>query len=119
MPSSPLIETVSVLGKKIRTSEPYWEHIVRDKHGELAERLPDALETLRSPDEVYRQGEASDVYLYYRLINRFTLCVVTRHLNGDGFIITAYLTTKKKRKGIQVWFKTTTSNSSSIPTATP
>ena len=57
MPSSPLIETVSVLGKKIRTSEPYWEHIVRDKHGELAERLPDALETLRSPDEVYRQGE--------------------------------------------------------------
>jgi len=63
--------------------------------------------------------EKRDVYLYYRLINRFTLCVVTRHLNGDGFIITAYLTTKKKRKGIQVWFKTTTSNSSSIPTATP
>jgi hypothetical protein len=34
----------------------------------------------------------------------YYLCIVARHLNGDGFIITAYITDKIK-EGEVVWKK--------------
>ena len=98
-----LIEIVSALGKKIRTTRQYWNHITTKKHSELEGKLDETLEALREPDEVYRQDETSDIYLYYRRRNGEWISVVARHLNGDGFIVTAYLTTKSKRKGIRVW----------------
>ena len=42
------------------------------------------------------------VYLYYSSYGRYYLCVVCRHLNGEGFIITAYLTDQIK-KGVTVY----------------
>ena len=33
---------------------------------------------------------------------KYVLCVVCRHLNGDGFIVTAYLTDRIK-KGVTVY----------------
>jgi len=98
-----LIEVTSVLGKKIRTTQEYWNHITTKKHSELEGKLDETLEALNRPREVYRQDEKSDIHLYYRKLNGSWVCVVARHLNGDGFIVTAYLTTKSRRKGILLW----------------
>ncbi|MEK6691737.1 MAG: hypothetical protein AABY78_10705 [Nitrospirota bacterium] len=46
--------------------------------------------------------EDKKVYLYYAPYSSYFLCVVCRHLNGDGFIITAYLTDKIK-KGVTIY----------------
>ena len=105
-----LIEVISVLGRKIRTTEKYLTYIATEKHTELlnkVEKSASILLALSDADNVYQKiGEDDDgVYLYYRNIGRYTICVISRHLNGDGFVITAYLTTKMKRKGTLIWHK--------------
>ena len=100
-----IIEINCVLGKRIRTTINYWQHIVDHKHGELRGKLKLALEALKLADEVYQNPLDKDICLYYYKINKHWICVVTRHINKDGFIITAYLTTKAKRKGIKIWPK--------------
>lgn len=106
--SDGLIEVVSVLGKSIRITQKYWDHIVQHKHPELNGRIRETLSALHDSNEVYQQEEGGDIHLYYRQHDHYTLCVVARHLNGDGFIVTAYLTTQAKRKGIMIWKKNTT-----------
>ena len=100
------IQTICVLGKKIRTTQKYWQHIIDHKHGELAGRLDEALATLNKADAVYQHPASQDLYLYYCQINKHWVCVVARHLNSEGFIVTAYLTSKAKRKGKLIWQKT-------------
>ena len=102
---SQIYETISVLKKKIRTSENYWKYISETKHPDLKNKLEDVLEALNKADEVWQNPEAKDFYLYYCKINKYWICVIARHLNGDGFIITAYLTSKSKRKGKLIWQK--------------
>ena len=97
------IEVTCVLGKKIRTTHAYWQYISEIKHGDLAGRLDDALGTLTKADEVWRDAERKGIVVYYRRVNGHWACVVARHLNGDGFVVTAYLTKKSKRKGIMIW----------------
>ncbi len=100
------IEAVCVLGRKIRTTQAYWEYISRVKHADLAGRLEDVVHTLTHADEVWQEPERKGIAVYYRRTNGRWACVVARHLNGDGFIVTAYLTKKSKRKGKCLWPKT-------------
>lgn len=58
--------------------------------------------TLSNPIYVRLSKEDKEVYLYYAPYGRYFISVVCRHLNGDGFIITAYLTDKIK-KGVMVY----------------
>ena len=103
-------EAVSVVGKKIRTSQSYWKWICDVKHDEVEGQINLVLLTLEDADEVYQKSDDKDVHLYYKKINRHFVCVVTRHLNGDGFIVTAYLTSKRKRKGVHIYAKRTNKN---------
>ncbi|MBI4653096.1 DUF4258 domain-containing protein [Candidatus Kuenenbacteria bacterium] len=102
---SQIYEVISVLKKKIRTSENYWQYISETKHPDLKNRLKDVLESLNKADEVWQNPEVKNFYFYYQKINKHWICVITRHLNGDGFIVTAYLTSKSKRKGKKIWQK--------------
>lgn len=88
-------EVTCVLGKKIRTTKRYFEFITEFKHRELKGKL----------DEVRRNPEHLEIYLYYRPFKRHWICVVARHLNSEGFIITAYITAKFKKKGEETWLK--------------
>lgn len=101
--SKNILEIRSALGKQIRTTSAYFERILTVKHPELNEPLKEVLNTFATPDEVRHGGQ--DIYLYYRRSGQRWLVAVARHLNGDGFLITAYKTSKKKRKGIIVWQK--------------
>lgn len=98
-----LYEVTCVLGKKLRTTKRYFEFITQVKHPELRGKLNEVLETLIEANEVRRNTEHPEIYLYYRKINRHWICAVTRHLDGDGFLVTAYTTGKSKRKGEQIW----------------
>lgn len=100
-----IYETVCVLGKRIRTSEQYWKLISETKHADLTGQLNKVLLTLSKADEVWQNTENRKIFLYYRKINKYWICVVSRHLNQEGFIITCYLTSKSKRKGKKIWQK--------------
>lgn len=93
------------MGKNIRTSKKYWEFITEFKHPELKNKLSEVLATIQKAQFVYQDTEHGEIFLYYREINKYWICAVCKHLNSDGFLITAYLTTKSKRRGKKIWPK--------------
>lgn len=100
-----IYETICVLGKKIRTTKNYWKYISETKHQDLKDKLDKVLEALNKADEVWQNPKVKNLYLYYYKINKHWICVVVRCFNQEGFIVTAYLTSKSKRKGKQIWSK--------------
>lgn len=95
---------VCVLGKRITVTEEYWQKIITIKHPSMAGRDAQVQETLTDPDEVRESKSDPQVKLYYRVYGNFHLCVVVKHLNGDGFIITTYFTDRVK-EGVSAWIK--------------
>lgn len=95
------IEVISKLGKRIRVTKRYWDYIV-SKHESVAGLEKEVMDTLINPSYVRLSKEDKAVSLYYSAYDKYFLCVVCRHLNGDGFIITAYLTDKIK-KGVTIY----------------
>jgi len=95
-------EIDSKLGKRIKISDSYWDYIVRVKHREMSTLKDEVIWTLKHPFEVLRSRKDPEIHLYYGHHRDKFLCVVVRHLNGEGFIITAYLT-RKFGEGDVVW----------------
>ena len=100
-----LFEITDIFGKRVRTSKEYWKKIKKDKHQELMFEKQEAVDTLVRPDEVYRSVRDEYIKLYYKKFATTTLVVVVKYLNGDGFVVTAYQTSKVKRKGKILWPK--------------
>lgn len=80
------------LGKKIRTSDDYWKKIVSTKHPGMERHEELVKQTLTNPEEVRRSKKEAAIHLYYRKSNGYYCCVVAKHLNGDGFVVTTYMT---------------------------
>ena len=95
-------EVMGRLGRRIRVTKSHWSFIVREKHLEIEGMEAEVQETLIFPEIVRESQEDDEVFLYYRKHGRYFICVVCRHLNGDGFVITCYLTNKVK-EGQQIW----------------
>lgn len=101
----PIFEVVSKVEKKIKLTEVQWSHI-RYKHKELDTQLQNMITTLKEPDFVYYSpGEKN--YHYYRRFGRTPvtekyLLLVVKHLNEEGFVITAFFVSKIRRKGKEV-----------------
>jgi len=100
----PYFTVKSRLNKTIRTTKDYWNTIVELKHPIMKKYEKETKETLREPDEVRRSRKDPAVHLYYRRYDKYFVCVLAKHLNGEGFIITAYLSNNVK-KGDIVWRK--------------
>lgn len=100
-----LFEIIDVFSKKIRTTKNYWRKIKEEKHKDLIVGIGEITETIIKPDEVYQSVKDETVAIQYRKYLKFILVVVTKHLNGDGFLVTAYQTTKSKTKGEKLWPK--------------
>ena len=99
---SPYFEILTPLGVQVRTTPSYWSRIITLKHPVMAGQEKSVKLALSSPTEIRRSRSDLAVYLYYRYESPYFICVVARHLNGNGFIITAYRTNKIKR-GELVW----------------
>ena len=66
------------------------------KHPLMRDREELVRQTLTSPEQIRRSKKDPTVYLHYRKDDGLLCCEVAKHLNGDGFIVTAYLTDKVK-----------------------
>lgn len=90
----------SVHGIPIRLSDERWAHIV-ESHDDLAGYRDMVLQVIDTPDKIYKGHEGAFVAVKKVGPNR-NLCVVYRESAGDGFIITAYFSSKRA-KGKVVW----------------
>jgi len=95
-------EVVSKLGVKIRTTKSHWDLITLIKHPIIQGLESEVKNCLCQPVEIRLSQDSKEVYLYYARWTKYWLCVVARHLNGEGFIVTAYVTDKIK-EGDVVW----------------
>ncbi len=100
--SALLFEVHSVLGRRIRTTHEYWQKIIRDKHPAMQDKIDQVQKTLINPLEVRRSKSDFSVYLYYRRYGKRFICVVTRHENSEGFVITTYISDNMK-EGEVIW----------------
>jgi hypothetical protein len=100
-----LFEVRTPLDFTVRTTRQYWELITTVKHPVMKGKEELVKLTLRSPDEIRQSKVDDEVFLFYRTEgeSRWT-CAVTRKLNQDGFLITAYPTDSIK-EGKQIWKK--------------
>ena len=96
MKPQPKFEVTSSLGKRISISTEYWQKIIETKHPVMAGREDLVQQALTSPEQVRRSRKDATVHLHYRKTNGHYCCVVVKHLNGDGFVVTTYLTGKVK-----------------------
>ena len=80
----------------------YWEYIVTIKHPVMQGKEQEVQRTLHEPEVVRRSISDPKVFLYYLGSGKYYVCVVVRHDNGTGFLITAYRTDKVK-EGEPIW----------------
>lgn len=100
-----LFEVQTPLGFRVRVTRAYWELIVTVKHPVIAGHEKEIQVLLQSPSEIRKSRSDMNVYLFYnpgRIGHWF--CAVAKQVNGDGFLITAYLTDAIK-EGELVWPK--------------
>lgn len=102
MSSEPLFEVASRLERRVRVSKSYWDYIVGIKHPSMRGLEESVKSSLTEPIEVRRSKRDPNVHLYYgRFDEKLLICTVVKFLDGDGFIITAYLT--RRMAGDSVW----------------
>ena len=101
-----MIETIfSKSGIPIRLTDERWTHII-EEHCELAGQRIEVLESLENPDRILAGNEGEQMAVK-EISARANLVVVYREFEDDGFIITAFITSKAKRlnKREQIWPK--------------
>ena len=100
-----MLTVKSVTGKTIRLPDERWIHIV-EGHPEMAGHLNDVLLAVATPDMVL-QGTVDELLATVYEHKTKLLVVVYKENEMDGFIITAYFTSKadKLLKRIVLWQK--------------
>jgi hypothetical protein len=69
----------------------------------MSGRQRDIQETLENPGEIRRSRKDPNVYLFYRVKRpKRWLCAVVKRLEGEGFLVMAYVTDAIKI-GESVW----------------
>ena len=89
------------IGLTVRTTQTYW-NLIQIKHPEIKGNLFFLKETLKMPDLISKSRIDKTVLLFYKRMNGYWLCVVTKNNVLEGFIITAYITDKIK-EGEKIW----------------
>lgn len=95
-------EVTTPLNVLVRTTVDYWNVITRLKHPVMQGKEGTVIEALKSPEVIRKSRIDDSVFLYYRQDGLHYICVIVKHLNNHGFIITCYRTDKIKI-GDKVW----------------
>lgn len=99
-----LFDVKDVFGKKIRTTQNYWNKIKEEKHTELIYGISEVTETLINPDIVLKSLVDTTIAIYRKKMpSGEILVVVAKHINGEGFLVTVYQTNKETKKGEVLW----------------
>jgi hypothetical protein len=104
-PEELLFEVLTPLGFRVRVTRAYWSLIVTIKHPVMAGREEQVKDTLQTPSEIRQSKSDPNVYLFYKVerIGRWA-CAVSKRVNSEGFLITAYPTDAIK-EGELIWPK--------------
>jgi len=89
----------------IRLTDERWTHIV-EEHCELAGMRLEVLETVANPSRILAGGAGEFLAVQETLTDRHLVVIYREHKN-DGFIITAFITSKMKslNRRNQIWPK--------------
>jgi hypothetical protein len=89
----------------IRLTDERWTHIV-EEHCELAGMRLEVLETVANPSRII-EGVKGELLAVQKIYTGKHLVVVYREIENDGFIITAFITSKTKslNRRNQLWPK--------------
>ena len=104
-----VFELRSKLGKRVRLTQVQWKHITT-RHRELRRQRARIRRTLQDPDFVL-YSHSDDNYQYYKFfpktpVTEKHLLVVVRHLNDEGFVLTAFFLRKiRERAKVKVYAK--------------
>ncbi|PIW63345.1 MAG: hypothetical protein COW13_01960 [Candidatus Omnitrophica bacterium CG12_big_fil_rev_8_21_14_0_65_50_5] len=100
-----LFDVVTPLGFHVRVTRSYWQVIVSIKHPVMEGHEKDVRAALEHPEEIRRSKADATVYLFYKTQRKDRwVCAVSKKLNGEGFLITAYPTDSIKA-GEKLWPK--------------
>ncbi|MGC8578650.1 MAG: DUF4258 domain-containing protein [bacterium] len=91
------------LNVEVRTTVEYWKYLITIKHPIMKGKEEIIKAVLRMPDEIRQSKIDKNVFLYYKWLDKL-YCVVVKHAEVEGFIITAYITDKVK-EGALIWTK--------------
>ena len=92
-------------GVQIRLTEERWFHII-ETHDDLAGHYDDILYAIEEPDYIIEGYKNALIALKKIAKNRFLAVVYREVSTKDGFVITAYFTSKLKlQKEVIVWQK--------------
>ena len=94
-----IFETTDKTGRRIHLSKERWSHI-RKKHPEI-ENHEELEMAIKNPDKITRYGSDDSIGFYYKYFKHKPspdkyLLVLVKYLNGQGYVITAYLEDKIK-----------------------
>ena len=85
----------------VRTTVNYWAYLITIKHPIMKGKEDIVKVTLQTPDEIRQSKADKETFLYYKQFDRL-YCVVVKHMEKEGFLITAYPTDKVK-EGDVIW----------------
>ncbi|MGB9714823.1 MAG: DUF4258 domain-containing protein [Thermodesulfovibrionales bacterium] len=91
------------LNVEIRTTIEYWQYLVTKKHPVMKDKENIVKGTLQYPDEIRQSKIDKNIFLYYRQFDKL-YCAVVKHIQKEGFLITAYPVDKMK-EGERIWTK--------------
>ena len=90
----------------IRLTDERWTHIT-DRHPEMNDQRERVLETLQEPDMI-RQGDFNELlavrhYPHTPLTSKFMVVAYREVSLDDGFVLTAYFTSRPSVRRITLW----------------
>lgn len=91
-------------GVPIRLTEERWIHIT-EEHSEMAGYYFDVLETIEGPEAIL-EGKFGELLATREIEPGKSIVVVYKEMgNDDGFVLTAFLTTRMRQlqKRVRVW----------------
>ncbi len=89
----------------IRMTDERWFHII-ENHDDVASYYDDVLDTIENPDFIIKGYKDALIALKQQSSNKKYLAVVYKEIGeNDGFVITAYFTSKFKLEKEEILWK--------------
>lgn len=99
-------EAISRNGVRIRLTDERWQHIT-SRHPEMLQQSEKVLQTVSEPDMIQAGdfGEQLAIRFYREtpLTSKYLVVIYREEEAGDGFIITAYFTSRPSGRRQVLW----------------
>jgi hypothetical protein len=94
----------SINGVPIRLTDERWQHIITNRNN-LRRLKPEVPRTISDPDTVFQWVDRSSVAHSAGIMGKTMVVVYGQVSDADGFVITAWLTSKPQKagRGTVVW----------------